>query len=118
MPSQQIQWFPGHMAKTRRLISENLKNVDIVIELLDARIPKSSQNPEIAKLIGQKPSLTLFNKATLADPAVTRRWQEFYSSKGRVMLAIDCKTGENVGRIGQEVRRILADKIKTWDDKV
>ncbi len=117
MPSQQIQWFPGHMAKTRRLISENLKNVDIVIELLDARIPKSSQNPEIAKLIGQKPSLTLFNKATLADPAVTRRWQEFYSSKGRVMLAIDCKTGENVGRIGQEVRRILADKIKAWDDK-
>ena len=67
MQSDVIQWFPGHMAKTRRLISENLKEVDIVIEILDARIPYSSKNPEITKLIGDKPSLTILNKASLAD---------------------------------------------------
>ena len=105
------------MAKTRRLISENLKNVDIVIELLDARIPRSSENPEIARLIGDKPSLTLFNKASLADPEATRRWQESYKSSGRQMLAVDCKTGENLSKIGTEVRRILSQKIKTWEEK-
>ena len=89
LSNQNINWFPGHMAKTRRLISENLKNVDIVIELLDARIPRSSENPEIARLIGDKPSLTLFNKASLADPKATRRWQESYKSSGRQMLAVD-----------------------------
>ena len=73
MPSKQIQWFPGHMAKTRRLISENLKNVDIVIELLDARIPKSSKNPEIAKLVQNKPVLTLLNKSSLADETATKQ---------------------------------------------
>ena len=117
LSNQNINWFPGHMAKTRRLISENLKNVDIVLELLDARIPRSSQNPEIARLIGDKPSLTLFNKASLADPEATRRWQEYYKSSGRQMLAVDCKTGENLSKIGAEVRRILSQKIKTWEDK-
>ena len=82
MPSQQIQWFPGHMAKTRRLISENLKNVDIVIELLDARIPRSSKNPEIAKLINNKPILTLLNKSSLADEATTLEWIDWYKNNG------------------------------------
>ena len=74
MPSQTIQWFPGHMAKTRRLMQENLKNVDVVIELLDARIPYSSRNPEIEKLTEGKPVVTLLNKAMLADPDATERW--------------------------------------------
>ena len=68
MPSDQIQWFPGHMAKTRRLIQENLGSVDIVIELLDARIPYSSKNPELKRLIGQKPCVAVLNKYTLSDP--------------------------------------------------
>ena len=71
MPSQNIQWFPGHMAKTRRLITENLKNVDAVIELLDARIPYSSRNPEIIRLCADKPSILLLNKSDLADPEMT-----------------------------------------------
>ena len=71
MPSEIIQWFPGHMAKTRRLITENLKHVDIVIEILDARIPYSSRNPEINRLCAEKPRFVLLNKATLADPAQT-----------------------------------------------
>ena len=71
MPSQIIQWFPGHMAKTRRLISENLKQVDAVIEIVDARIPYSSHNPEIMKITAGKPMITLLNKASLADPEKT-----------------------------------------------
>ena len=76
MPSQNIQWFPGHMARTRRLITENLKNVDAVIELLDARIPYSSRNPEISRLCAGKPRIVLLNKASLADPAVTKAWAQ------------------------------------------
>ena len=74
MPSENIQWFPGHMAKTRRLISENIKNVDVIIEILDARIPKSSRNPEIATLTAAKPTILLLNKATLADPEKTKEY--------------------------------------------
>ena len=73
-----IQWFPGHMAKTRRVMKESLGLVDIVVELRDARIPKSSRNPEIEKIIGDKPRLVVFNKADIADPAVTKEWQEYY----------------------------------------
>ena len=82
MPSQTIQWFPGHMAKTRRLISENLKLVDIVLELRDARIPLSSKNPEILSLTAGKPVLTLFNKSSLADPAVTAKFMEQCRAEG------------------------------------
>jgi len=117
MPSQQIQWFPGHMAKTRRLISENLKNVDIVIELLDARIPRSSKNPEIAALIQNKPILTLLNKSSLADEKTTRDWIEWYKSNGGYAIKIDCITGEGISGIGPAVRNILKDKLKRLEEK-
>lgn len=117
MPSQTIQWFPGHMAKTRRLISENLKQVDIVIELLDARIPVSSKNPEIAKLCAGKPILTLLNKSSLADPAATADWIKHYKSEGKNALAIDCIKGDGINRIEPEVRRILADKLARLKEK-
>ena len=80
MPSQIIQWFPGHMAKTRRMISENLKNVDAIIEMRDARIPLSSKNPEIERLTQNKPRLILLNKASLADPEESARFCRYYSS--------------------------------------
>ena len=117
MPSQQIQWFPGHMAKTRRLISENLKNVDIVIELLDARIPRSSKNPEIAALIQNKPILTLLNKSSLADDAVTRDWIDWYKSNGGYAIKSDCITGEGISGIGPAVKNILKDKLKRLEEK-
>lgn len=117
MPSQQIQWFPGHMAKTRRLITENLKNVDIVIELLDARIPESSKNPEISTLIGQKPLLTLLNKSSLADPTVTKLWENEYKKRGKNVLSVDCITGDNLSKIGAALRDILLDKIAAWNAK-
>lgn len=113
----QIQWFPGHMAKTRRMISENIKNVDIVIELLDARIPKSSKNPEIASLCESRPTLTLLTKASLADPAVTKEWVAAYKDKGQYALPIDCITGENINRIGDAVKNILIEKVRKFEEK-
>ena len=118
MPSQTIQWFPGHMAKTRRLITENLSQVDIVIELLDARIPYSSKNPEIDKLTGSKPKLTLLTKASLADAAATKLWVEEYSKKNKNRaLAIDTVTGEGVKSIAPAIREILAEKLQRYADK-
>ena len=116
--SKPIQWFPGHMAKTRRMISENLSQVDKIIELLDSRIPKSSKNPEIDRLIGTKPKLTLLTKASLASPSATSAWVKYYSSKtDRRALAIDTVSGEGIKNIAPAVREILAEKLKRYADK-
>ena len=117
MQSDVIQWFPGHMAKTRRLISENLKEVDIVVEILDARIPYSSKNPEIAKLIGDKPSLTILNKASLADKNITKKWIEYYKNNGKTAIAIDCVSGEGFNLLAPTIKHILADKIERYEAK-
>lgn len=117
MPSQTIQWFPGHMAKTRRLISENLKNVDAVIELLDARIPYSSQNPEIRKLCAAKPSIILLNKASLAEPAVTRAFMEKYTDENTVCIETDCISGYGLSKIAPAIRKLCSDKLARYEEK-
>lgn len=117
MPSQTIQWFPGHMAKTRRLMRENLPQVDIVLELVDARIPESARNPEIAALTAGKPVLTLLNKSSLADPAATKAWIAAYRARGENALAIDCVTGEGIAQIGPMIRQILAEKLQRYAQK-
>ena len=117
MPSDRIQWFPGHMAKTRRLITENLKDVDLVIELLDARIPKSSENPEIARLVASKPRLTLLSKSSLADPAATEAWKKAYAEAGRECIFYDCRTGEGINAIAPAARRLCADKLERYREK-
>mgnify|MGYP004511294683 FL=1 len=117
MPSQTIQWFPGHMAKTRRLMRENLSQVDIVLELVDARIPESARNPEIAALTAGKPVLTLLNKSSLADPALTKAWIAAYRARGENALAVDCVTGEGIAQIGGTIRQILAEKVQRYADK-
>ncbi len=114
---RQIQWFPGHMAKTRRLISENLKNVDITIEILDARIPKSSRNPEIVRLTENKPSLILLNKCSLADPEKTKKWVEYYTSENSVCIATDCVTGEGLNKIAPTVKNLLSEKVERYENK-
>ena len=88
-----VQWFPGHMAKTRRIMASNLKLVDIVVELCDARIPQSSRNPEIDKIVGKKPWLMLLNKADCADAAATEQWLTYYRKKGIPAVACDCRSG-------------------------
>lgn len=117
MPSEQIQWFPGHMAKTRRMITENLKNVDIVIEILDARIPKSSRNPEIGTMTAQKPTILLLNKATLADPVMTKKWCDFYSSETTICITTDCVSGMGINKISDAVNMVLAEKIQRNEAK-
>lgn len=106
-----IQWFPGHMAKTRRVMKESLGLVDIVVELRDARIPKSSRNPEIEKIVGSKPRLVVFNKADIADPVVTKEWQDYYKNHGVRTLALDCRSGKGVKDLVPAVRDALSDLL-------
>ena len=117
MPSDRIQWFPGHMAKTRRMITENLKDVDLIIELLDARIPRSSENPEIARLVASKPRLTLLSKASLADPAATEAWKKHFASIGRECIFYDCKTGEGISAIAPAARKLCEDRLERYREK-
>lgn len=117
MPSEQIQWFPGHMAKTRRMISENLKNVDIVIEILDARIPRSSRNPEITKLTENKPSLIILNKASLADAEQNKIWQEHFSSESSACILVDCLSGEGLNKILPTIKELMKDKLERYESK-
>lgn len=117
MPSDIIQWFPGHMAKTRRLILENLPQVDIVIEVLDARIPYSSKNPELRRLVGQKPVLTILSKSSLADPRAGQEWMEYYKSCGRRAVFTDCVTGFGMDRLSAAVDEMLAEKRARYDAK-
>ncbi len=117
MPSQTIQWFPGHMAKTRRMMKELLPYVDIVIELLDARIPYSSKNPELKKIIGDKPLLTMLTKYSLADPNVSAMWKSYYSENGMSCIFIDCITGHGVNGLNDAVRSVLSEKIAKYESK-
>ena len=117
MPSSVIQWFPGHMAKTKRLITECLPLVDIVIEVLDARIPVSSKNPVLDSLLGQKPRLAVFSKSALADPEASRLWQAYYREKGTETIFYDCRSGENLNAIAPKVREILGEKLERYESK-
>ncbi len=117
MAFESIQWFPGHMAKTRRMISENLKNVDLVIEILDARIPLSSRNPEIARLTAEKPSLILLNKASLADPVQNRLWLARLSGEKSLPILTDCLTGEGINRLAPAIQTILSEKLARYAQK-
>lgn len=109
-----VQWFPGHMARTRRIMASNLKLVDIVIELCDARIPQSSRNPEIDKIVGKKPRLILLNKSDYADPAATEQWITYYKKKGIPAIACDCRSGRGVKNLLPAVREVLAERIASW----
>ncbi|EXM40366.1 GTPase [Ruminococcus albus SY3] len=112
-----VQWFPGHMAKTRRIMASNLKLVDAVVEITDARIPFSSRNPEIKKICGSKPRLILLNKADSADPNVTSMWIEYYKQQGVAALATDCRSGRNVNKFYPMLKELLSDQIEKWDTR-
>ena len=112
-----IQWFPGHMTKAQRMIEENLKLVDAVCEILDARIPRSSRNPDIDRLAAGKPRLVILNRIDLADPAVTARWKKYFEARGLAILETDARTGKGVSGFVPAVRRLLADKIREYEAK-
>ncbi|MEG3007445.1 MAG: ribosome biogenesis GTPase YlqF, partial [Oscillospiraceae bacterium] len=109
--------FPGHMAKTRRIMKENLTMVDIVVELRDARIPKSSRNPEIEKIVGDKPRIIVLNKADEADPNATKRWIEYYQSYNVPTLAVDCKSGRGINKVVPTIREVIKPKIERLAQK-
>ena len=114
---QTVQWFPGHMAKTRRLIKESLSMVDAVTEILDARIPLSSRNPEIEQITAGKPRIILLNKCDVADERITREWINYFERKGFTALPVDCRSGKGLGAYRPAVRRVLAEKIRSNEQK-
>lgn len=106
-----IQWFPGHMSKARRQVQENLKFVDFVTVLVDARLPLSSQNPMLTKIVGDKPKLMILNKVDLADTVATKEWQDYFESQGIKTLAINSKEQSTVKKVTDAAKSLMADKI-------
>ncbi|NLL45877.1 MAG: ribosome biogenesis GTPase YlqF [Clostridiales bacterium] len=112
-----IHWFPGHMTKARRMITENVRLVDIVCEIIDARIPISSRNPDLDELTGTKPRLIIINRKDQADPAITRLWSEYFRKQGLFALEVECKTGSGVNGFQPAIRSILKDKLDSYAAK-
>lgn len=107
---QNIQWFPGHMTKTKRQIQASLKLVDAVAEILDARIPLSSKNPDLQKLIQNKPKVVLLNKCDMANQTATSRWIDYYASQGITAIAVDCKSGKGLNKFAPAVNNVLSER--------
>ena len=108
---KQIQWFPGHMAKTRRLIAANLKLVDAVVEIVDARTPLSSRNPEMDSMTKGKPRMILLNKCDLADDKATQKWINYFRSTGAEAMAVDCKSGKGVKNLLSNVKNTVLKEL-------
>lgn len=109
---QNIQWFPGHMTKTKRQIQTSLKLVDAVAEIIDARIPVSSRNPDLDSIIQNKPRVVLMNKCDMADPSSTQKWINYFKNNGIVAIPIDCKTGRGINKFVYSVNEVLKEKIE------
>lgn len=114
---QNIQWFPGHMTKTKRKIQASLKLVDVVAEIIDARIPVSSRNPDLDQLVQNKPRIILMNKCDMADKSQTNRWIDYYKKHNITAIAVDCKSGKGLNQFVPTVREVLSDKIEQWEAK-
>jgi len=112
-----IQWFPGHMTKAQRMIEENMKLVDAVCEILDARIPLSSRNPDIDRLCGEKPRLIILNRTDLADPKITERWRKYFHSQSLAVLETDAKAGKGINDFQPALRALLKDKLEAYAAK-
>ena len=117
MEAVSIQWFPGHMTRTKRQIEKSIRLVDAVAEIVDARVPVSSRNPVLHKLIQGKPRVILLNKSDMADPAETKKWLQRYRAQGTPAVAVDCRSGKGLNGFIPLVREVLHDKIAVWEDK-
>ena len=112
-----IHWYPGHMTKTRRMIQADLKLVDLVAEVIDARIPISSRNPDLDELVGDKPRLIILNRADQADPEQTRAWTRWFKTRGYAVLETDSKTGGGVNQFSAVIKDALKEQIARWREK-
>ena len=111
MQIDNLSWFPGHMTKTKRMISAEIKNMDAVCEIVDARIPMSSRNPDVDELTAGKPRLIVLNRADQADPAETRRWTQYFRAQGCAVLEANAKNGVGTEKFSAAVRELLRDKL-------
>ena len=114
MQVDNLSWFPGHMTKTRRMITAEIKNMDAVCEILDARIPVSSRNPDVDELTAGKPRLVVLNRVDQADPGETRRWTAYFREKGYAVLEANAKGGAGTAQFAAAVRELLRDKLAAW----
>ena len=112
-----INWFPGHMTKAKRKIAEQIKLVDAVAEIVDARIPFSSRNPDLPELIGNKPHIVLLNKCDMADEVQTAEWIAFYKKSGIIAVAVDCKSGKGITEFKGAVTAALSETLKRYEEK-
>lgn len=112
-----IQWYPGHMTKTRRMIRENLKYVDVVAEVIDARIPIASRNPDIDDLVGSKPRVVILNRADQADPSASKAWSLYFCNKGIAVLECDARSGMGIKQFSPVMRSALKEQIAKWKEK-
>ncbi len=117
MEAVSIQWFPGHMTRTKRQIEKSIRLVDAVAEIVDARVPISSRNPVLHQLIQGKPRVILLNKSDMADPAETKKWLQRYRAQGTPAVAVDCRSGKGLNGFIPLVREVLRDKIAVWEEK-
>lgn len=115
--STNINWYPGHMAKTKRQIIEDMKLVDVVIELLDARIPKSSQNPDIQGMLKNKKKIVILNKSDLADEKETKKWIEYFKKKNILAIDVDSNQGKGIKQVSQAIEKIMEDELKIQNSK-
>lgn len=114
---QTIQWFPGHMTKTKRQIQSSLKLVDAVAEIIDARIPVSSRNPDLAKLVQNKPRVILLNKCDMANQTATKMWIDYFKKKSLVAIPVDCKSGRGLDKFAPAVNTVMSHKIARLKEK-
>ena len=114
---QNIQWFPGHMTKTKRKIQASLKLVDAVAEIIDARIPISSRNPDLAKLIQNKPRIILLNKCDMANQTATKMWIDYFEKQGLTAIPVDCKSGKGLNKFAPAVNTVMSEKINRLKSK-
>ena len=112
-----IQWYPGHMTKTRRQMEQDIRLVDAVCEILDARIPMASRNPDLDAICGDKPRMIILNRIDMADPNETKRWAAWFRSQGMTVLETDCKARQGIGQFGPAVRSLLKEKIQRYAEK-
>lgn len=112
-----INWFPGHMAKTRKQITEDLKLVDVIVEILDARIPKASQNPEIREIIQNKKKVIILNKCDLSDENDNKKWMEYFIKQGNKAVLVDSNSGKGINEVIKQIQAIMADEVRKYTEK-
>ena len=117
MQLESLSWFPGHMTKTRRMVASEIGSMDAVCEIIDARIPRASRNPDLDDLTAGKPRIVVLNRVDQADPKATKQWAAWFRAQGYAVLEVDAKSGAGVKQFAPAVRTLLADKLRAYEEK-